>query len=206
MTTAVIAIGSIAQLVAWWLVSSRGRSLWTTLGPVLAVVGVLALLVGRPALAGDEPVWLVCASGLIVGVSLFVATRVFVAIVAPRWSTFDRQARTLYRAGDEGVPAHAVLAAGAVAAGEELFWRGLTQEELKVRFGAAAAAAVVAWLGYVVVNLPSRNLAIAAGAVVGGAAWGALAWWSAGVLASIACHATWTALMLARPPVSTGSA
>jgi membrane protease YdiL (CAAX protease family) len=206
MTTAVIAIGSVAQLVAWWLVSSRGRSLWTTLGPVLAVVGVLALLVGRPALAGDEPVWLVCAIGLIVGVSLFVATRVFVAIVAPRWSTFDRQARTLYRAGDEGVPAHAVLAAGAIAAGEELFWRGLTQEELKVRFGAAAAAAVVAWLGYVVVNLPSRNLAIAAGAIVGGAAWGALAWWSAGVLASIVCHATWTALMLARPPVSTGSA
>jgi hypothetical protein len=58
----------------------------------------------------------------------------------------------------------------------------------------------------VVVNLPSRNLAIAAGAIVGGAAWGALAWWSAGVLASIVCHATWTALMLARPPVSTGSA
>jgi membrane protease YdiL (CAAX protease family) len=206
MTTAVIAIGSMAQLVAWWLVSSRGRSIWTTLGAVLAVAGVLALLVGRPPLAGDQPVWLASAVGLIVGVSLFVATRVFVAVVAPRWSTFDQQARAIYRAGDEGIRAHAVLAAGAVAAGEELFWRGLTQEELKTRFGAAAAGAVVAWLGYVVVNLPSRNLAVAAGAVVGGAAWGVLAWWSAGVLASTVCHATWTALMLARPPVSTGAA
>jgi membrane protease YdiL (CAAX protease family) len=206
MTAAVIAVGSLAQLVAWWLVSSRERSIWTTLAPALAVAGALAVVVGRPALAGDQPAWLVTAVGLIVGLSLFVATRVFISIVAPRWSTFDRHARAIYRAGDEGIPAHAVLAAGAVAVGEELFWRGLTQQELAAWFGAAAAGAVVAWLGYVVVNLPSRNLAIVAGAVVGGAAWGILAWWSAGVLASIACHASWTALMLARPPVSTGSA
>jgi membrane protease YdiL (CAAX protease family) len=205
VTTAVIVIGSLAQLVAWWLVSSKGGSIWKTLAPVLAVAGVLALLVGRPPLTGDVPVWLVSAVGVFVGVSLFVATRVFVVVVAPRWSTFDRHARTLY-GEHEGTPAHAVLAAGVIAAGEELFWRGLTQEELNARLGAAAAAAFLAWLGYVIVNLPSRNLAIAAGAVVGGAAWGVLAWWSAGVLASIVCHSTWTALMLARPPVVIGSA
>jgi membrane protease YdiL (CAAX protease family) len=206
MTAAVIALGSLAQLVAWWLVSSRDKSIWTTLAPVLALGGAVALVVGRPPLAGDAAAWLVTAVGLIVGVSLFVATRVFVSIVAPRWSTFDRHARAIYRARDEGTPPHVVLAAGAVAVGEELFWRGLTQHELTAWFGAAVAGAAVAWLGYVIVNLPSRNLAIMAGAVVGGAAWGILAWWSAGVLASIACHSSWTALMLARPPVSAESA
>jgi membrane protease YdiL (CAAX protease family) len=202
---AVIVLGVVAQVVAWWAIASRGSSIWSTLAPVLAVAGALAVVVGKPALAGRERVWLVLVVGFAVGTVLFVATRVFIAIVAPRWERFDRHSRAIYAAGGRDTPAHAVLAAGAVAIGEELFWRGLTQEELAARIGTAAAAAVVAWLGYVVVNLPSRNLAIIAGAVVGGAAWGALAWWSAGVLASVACHATWTALMLARPPIASAT-
>jgi membrane protease YdiL (CAAX protease family) len=53
----------------------------------------------------------------------------------------------------------------------------------------------------VAVNLPSGNLAIIAGAVVGGAVWSALAWWTGGALASIVCHAIWTALILGFPVV-----
>jgi membrane protease YdiL (CAAX protease family) len=52
----------------------------------------------------------------------------------------------------------------------------------------------------VVANVPSRSLPIVAGALVGGAVWGALAWWSGGVLAPLASHILWTGLMLARPP------
>jgi membrane protease YdiL (CAAX protease family) len=204
MTVAVIVLGAIAQVVAWWLISARGASIWTTLAPVLAVSGGLALIVGRPALAGREPVWSVVAVGIAAGLALFVATRVFVAVVAPRWRTFGRDSRAIYRAGDEAVPANAVLAAGAVAVGEELFWRGLVQQELASWIGVVGAAAVLAWLGYVLVNAVSRNLAIVAGALVGGAVWGALAWWSAGVLASMTCHGAWTAMMLARPPVDPG--
>jgi membrane protease YdiL (CAAX protease family) len=48
--------------------------------------------------------------------------------------------------------------------------------------------------------VPSRSLPIVAGALVGGALWGALAWWSGGVLAPLASHILWTGLMLARPP------
>ena len=65
---------------------------------------------------------------------------------------------------------------------------------------AAGAAAVAAWLGYVVANISSRCLPIVAGAVVGGALWAGLAWWSGGVLASLASHILWTGLMLALPP------
>ena len=64
-----------------------------------------------------------------------------------------------------------------------------------------ALAAVVALLAFVVANLASRNLAIAAGAVVGGAVWVALAWWTGGVLAPLACHIVWTGMMIAFPVV-----
>ena len=60
-------------------------------------------------------------------------------------------------------------------------------------------AAVLAWVAFVLANLPSANLAIAAGAVVGGAVWVALAWWTGGVLASLACHIVWTGMMVAFP-------
>jgi membrane protease YdiL (CAAX protease family) len=62
--------------------------------------------------------------------------------------------------------------------------------------------AVVAWLGYVAMNAASGSLPFIAGAVVGGAVWGGLAWWTGGIAAGLASHGVWTALMLARPPAS----
>jgi membrane protease YdiL (CAAX protease family) len=53
-----------------------------------------------------------------------------------------------------------------------------------------------------VVNAASGSLPLVAGAVVGGAVWGGLAGWSGGIVASLASHGVWTALMLARPPAS----
>ena len=84
--------------------------------------------------------------------------------------------------------------------GEELFWRGFFQGQLASSLeGRTALAAVLAWIAFMLANLPSANLAIAAGAVVGGAAWVALAWWTGGVLASLACHIVWTGMMIAFP-------
>ena len=82
---------------------------------------------------------------------------------------------------------------------EELFWRGLFQGRL-AQATTAAAAAAIAWLGYIVANVASHSLPIVAGAIVGGAVWGVLAWWSGGVLASLASHILWTGLMLLLPP------
>ena len=93
----------------------------------------------------------------------------------------------------------ALVAALVVEVGEELFWRGLVQGQIASGSGPVAGY-VLAWLAYVAANLPSRNLAIVAGAVVGGAVWGALALWTGGVLACIVCHAVWTELMIAFPP------
>ena len=86
--------------------------------------------------------------------------------------------------------------------GEELFWRGLFQGHLVSALdGRAGWASVVAWGAFVLANLASLNLAIAAGAIVGGATWVALAWWTGGVLAPLACHVVWTGLMVAFPVV-----
>jgi hypothetical protein len=62
--------------------------------------------------------------------------------------------------------------------------------------------AAAAWFGYVAVNAASGSLPFLAGAIVGGAVWTGLAWWSGGIVAGLTSHAVWTALMLARPPSS----
>ena len=84
--------------------------------------------------------------------------------------------------------------------GEELFWRGIAYRVGVETAATAGVAAIAVCLLYVVANVPSRSLPIVAGALVGGAVWGALAWWSGGVLAPLASHILWTGLMLARPP------
>jgi hypothetical protein len=63
------------------------------------------------------------------------------------------------------------------------------------------AAGISAWVLYVAANAVSGSVPIVLGALVSGAAWTALASLTGGVLASVACHIVWTALMVAVPPV-----
>jgi membrane protease YdiL (CAAX protease family) len=158
-------------------------------------------VVAGPALSAEVSVPLALGIGVVVGAALYAATFVFVRLVGPRWRALDAQARTLYAQRSRLSAPLAIAAAGIAAVGEELFWRGLVVDWAKDALGANLEAGVVTWVGYVVVNGFSANLAIVAGAVVGGAVWTALAIWSGGVLASIACHACWTGLMLARPVI-----
>jgi membrane protease YdiL (CAAX protease family) len=201
MVPAVLVLGALAQAVAWVIVASGRGSVWTTVGAVNVVAGVAAVAVVPPALAGRVGVSWAVGLGLVAGLALYAATAAFISIVGPRWPAFTRDARAIYRNRDDAAPRSALLAAGIVAMGEELFWRGATQTELARRLSDAGLAALATLVAYVLVDAPSRNLAIVAGAVVGGAVWGGLAWWSAGVLASVLAHATWTVLMLARPVV-----
>lgn len=203
MIATLMLLGSLAEGVAWWSVSRRGRSVWTAMTPALATLGVLALLTGRPALSQDRSPELAAAVGLGAGVVLFVATRLFFAVVAPRWRAFRVQSVRIY-GHRAALPLGAVLllSVGLAVPGEELFWRGLVLPELERTLGAGGWGPVVAWAAFVAANVPSLNLAIVAGAVVGGAAWVGLAAWSGGVLAALVCHVGWTALMLLFPPVT----
>jgi membrane protease YdiL (CAAX protease family) len=201
MVPAVLIGGAVAEAAAWWAVSKKGVSVWIAMGLVLPAIGVAALLVRTPNLSPDVSPGLSAAAGLLTGVALYFATRAFVAVVGS-WRTFRRHAEALY-AKQAGLPVAAavLLAAVALAPGEELFWRGMLQPKLAEAFDARTVGALVAWVASVAANLPSRNLAIIAGAVVGGAVWTAMAWWTGGVLAPVVCHSAWTSLMVGFPVV-----
>lgn len=202
MNLALMLLGLVVEGAAWWWISSRGASVWSTMTPVLAGMGFVALLTGRPEVAEDVTPLTATGVGLAAAVTLYLATRAFVAVVSPRWNAFREQSVAMYgRRGTRSIGSVVALSALLMVPGEELFWRGLFLSELQVRLDGVGMAAALAWAGFLVANAPSRNLAIVTGAAVGGAVWVALAVWSGGVLAGLVSHVGWTALMLALPPL-----
>ncbi|MEO8476151.1 MAG: CPBP family glutamic-type intramembrane protease [Actinomycetota bacterium] len=200
MRAAVIVAGTIAEIVGWWVVSRRGRDVWRVMPWVLGSMGIAAVLVAPVTWSGDD---LAPARALAVGVScglgLYLGTRVFVWL-ASRWSPFRRDVVEKYReAGSVALATSMVLSLVVMVPSEELFWRGLVQGELAAAATAGVAAGAT-WFVYVAENVQSRSLPIVAAAIVGGALWGGLAWWSGGVLASLGSHILWTGLMLLLPP------
>jgi membrane protease YdiL (CAAX protease family) len=200
MDAALAVAGFCAEATAWWMVS-RGASVWASVTPTLGAIGVVAVLAGAPPFSSEVDPARALAAGAGSGVALYAATRAFVSLAAPRWALLRRDALAIYerRGGLALAPALALAVAVGVV-GEELFWRRLVQLGLAGSLDGLAAAAVT-WLAFVVANAPSRNLAIVAGAVVGGAVWAALCWWTGGVGASLASHAVWTGLMIALPAI-----
>ena len=129
MRTVVLVAGFIAEVVAWSLVA-RGRNVWTTMTPVLATMGVVALVVGPIAWSPDVSPGVALAVGLGLGVLLYVATRIAMVVMS-RWSTFRRHSLEMYRKqGGLSLGIALALSIALSVPGEELFWRGLFQGEL----------------------------------------------------------------------------
>jgi membrane protease YdiL (CAAX protease family) len=80
----------------------------------------------------------------------------------------------------------------AVAAGEELFWRGFVQ---------ARAGLLVATLGYALVLVWGRKLVLLVAALVCGATWGALFAWRDALVAPIVSHVLWDLAIMVYLPV-----
>ncbi len=201
MIFALMAVGAAGVVLVWRLVAAGRVTIWAGQAILFAAAGSAALATSRVNLS--PRVWwtwaLLVGSGA--GLVLYAATLAFVAVVG-RWPPFERHVDQIYdqRRG-LSLPAALLLAAAVVAPGEELFWRGLFQGRLAGASGWLVAA-LVTWAVYVVANAASGSLPILAAAVVSGAAWGALALWTHGVLASLVCHSAWTALMVAAPPAT----
>jgi len=201
-----VVAGLVVTMLGWRLVNKRGRDVWITIPPMLGGLGVASLLLWSrvPAPtpgASDPPTTLgALVIGALSGLLLYGATLVFVAL-AEHVPAFARQTALAYqRAGATDPRRELLLSLLLAVPGEELFWRGITYRVGADTLTTVAIAAVATCFLYVVANLPSRSLPIIAGALVGGALWGALAWWTGGVLAPLASHILWTGLMLARPP------
>jgi len=199
MQVAVILAGTIAELVGWHLIATGRCDVWKLMPPVLGVMGLAALIVRPPLAAADTAALNALVVGMGSGVALYLGTRVFVWL-ASRWAPFRRDVADQYgQAGEVTIARSLVLSLAIMVPSEELFWRGLVQFRAE-EATTAATAALFAWVSYIGANAASRSLPILAGAVVGGALWGGLAWWSGGVLASLASHILWTGLMLVLPP------
>jgi membrane protease YdiL (CAAX protease family) len=201
MDAAVVVGGILLEATAWWVVAFRRGDVWRVTVPALTVLGIVALLTRPPWSPEVEP-FVAALVGLATGVLLYLATRVFVVVIRP-WRTFRRHAISMYeRQGDRSLGSALLLSIALSAPGEELFWRGLVQPGFASALGGRAGlAAVLGWAAFVAANLPSANLAIVAGAVVGGATWTGLGWWCGGALAPMLSHAVWTSLMLSFPVV-----
>lgn len=192
----------VAVAVAWFAIRSRPTALWVVNGILLPVLGGLSILTGVVRGSGElDPAW-AAFLGLTAGLGLYAATAAFMA-VAGRWPPLARHTSALYESRSHvSLPAAVLVSALLVAPGEELVWRGVVLEVVRDGLGSSAwLAGLLAWVGYVAANAASGSVPIVLGAVVGGAAWSLLAVLTGGVLASIACHAVWTALMVAFPPV-----
>jgi membrane protease YdiL (CAAX protease family) len=194
-------VGMIAVALAWLVIRSRPVSLWVVNGALMPVLGSASLLTGvvegsrlRAGLG-----WAVFL-GLAAGAGLYAATAAFMA-VAGRWPPLARHTAALYESREDvALPVAIAVSALLVVPGEELLWRGVVLETLQA-WCAAPLAAALSWAAYVAANAVSGSVPIILGAVVGGAAWTALAALTGGVVASIACHVVWTGLMVAFPPV-----
>ena len=199
MQAVVITAGLIVEMVGWWFVSSRGRDVWTLMPFVLGGMGVAAVLARRPVWVDGVSPGAALAVGVGSGLVLYLATRAFVW-TANHWEPFRRDVAKEYgEAGTVSRERSLALSLIVMVPAEELFFRSLVQGHLGT-VTAAATAAALTLLAYIVANATSRSLPILAGALVGGALWGALVWWSGGVLASLGSHILWTGAMLAFPP------
>jgi len=199
-----MALGGLAQIWAWRLVAVRYLSIWTATVPALVACGAAALISDRVALSPNVSVPVATIGGLAAGFALFAATRGFLAVTASS-PTLRRASREVYQEqGSLPTPLALIVSVGLAVPGEELFWRGLFQGRASQVFGSFGGV-LLTWGSYLVVNATSGLPALVAGALVGGAVWGALAWWTHGVLAPLLCHGVWTGLMVARPPVRRGA-
>jgi membrane protease YdiL (CAAX protease family) len=202
MTLALVVVGVVGVGLGWMLIRHGHGSVWSVMGVLYAGLGSLALAADDIPLSPRVDPLTSTAVGAGAGLILHAATGLFLRAIRG-WEAFQRDAREVYRRrrGRVPLPLALLIAVGVVAAGEELFWRGLVQARLADSVDEETAA-FVGWMAYVVANMASWSLSIIAAAVVGGAFWAGLAVWSGGVLPAFLCHAVWTGLMLALPPIA----
>ena len=199
MRAAVLVVGVLVQVVVWRLVVRGRLPFWPATATTFALIGNASLLAGDPTCCRRQEFPVALGVGVASGLVFYAATRLVVDL-ATRQPVLDRAVVDLYRRSRE-TSFVTVLALTLVVAvpGEELFWRGFLLPELRDATGSVTGA-ILTWATAVGVSVAWASPPLLAGTVVGGALWTLLATWSGGVLAPMASHLVWTALMLVWPP------
>lgn len=197
---ALAAVGPVVHAALWAVVRWRRVPLVAASGITMAVLGASAAVIGPVAASRRFDPLVAAGIGLATGVALYGATVAFMT-VARRIPAVAGHTEALYGEGASRSMA-AVLAVSILVSvpGEELLWRGVVLGVLGRSLGSAGLAAALCWAAFVAINAISGRIPIILGAVVGGAVWTAVAWWTGGIVAPIVSHAAWTALMILFPP------
>ena len=199
MRAAVLVVGVLVQVVAWRLEVRGKLPFWPATATTFGLIGIASLVAGDPSWCRDKEFGVASAVGVASGLVLYAATRVVVAL-ATRLPVLHGSVVDLYRRAREiGFVTVLALTLLVAVPGEELFWRGFLLPELRDAVGSVTGA-ILTWAAAAGVAAAWASPPLLAGAVVGGALWTALAAWSGGVLAPIASHVVWTAMMLVWPP------
>ena len=199
MRAAVLVVGVLVQVVVWRLVVRGRLPFWPATATTFALIGIASLLAGDPSWCRRQEFPVASGVGVASGLVFYAATRLVVDL-ATRRPVFERAVVDLYRRSRETRFVTVLVLTLLIAVpGEELFWRGFLLPELRDATGSVTGA-ILTWAAAVGVSAVWASPPLLAGAVVGGALWTVLAIWSGGVLAPIASHLVWTALMLVWPP------
>lgn len=187
--TGLAVIGAAILGFAGWVVLFRRRSddiwprTWVIAGVLIAYsVAVLGALGELSDVVG--PVGLVeVAVGLVVGAAWLVATHVGHAVLCRIFPSFVAQVRDLYGLGADDPAARVVGPIIAMAAAEELLFRGVIQ---------GLAGMIAGVVVYTAVQFVERKWALALAALLGGIVWGGLFEVTGGLVAPVVAHALWT--------------
>lgn len=126
------------------------------------------------------------AVGGAVGATWLAATHIGHAVLCRMIPAFEAQVRDLYRLGDGDSVARMVGPVVAMGVAEELLFRGVIQ---------GAAGLVGGVIAYTAVQVVERKWALGLAALLGGTVWGALFWWTGGLVAPIVAHVLWTSTL-----------
>ncbi|MFW5998408.1 MAG: CPBP family intramembrane glutamic endopeptidase [Halanaerobiaceae bacterium] len=88
-----------------------------------------------------------------------------------------------------------------IGPGEEIFWRGLLQKQLGIKYSPLFSFLMVT-IGYTLVHFLTGSLVLAGAAAAAGLFWGVIYWHQQSLWMVIISHAVWDVLILILMPIS----
>lgn len=187
----ILVAGLFLALGVWcFLFLPPRRGLWTrtwVAAPILTAYAVGALAAEDRLADVVGPITpFALGLGLGVGGAWLIATHIGHAVLCRLFPSFLAQINDLYAIRDRNRLWFTVGAVVMMGVAEEVFFRGFVQD----RVGLIAALAA-----YTAVQAVERKWALGLAALLGGAVWGLLFWWSGGLLAPVVAHVLWTGML-----------
>jgi CAAX protease family protein len=187
LAVAVVAMGSMFAFGRQWF--------WLRALIAGTVIGAFGAMAQRHRL-GDflRPTLVDVTIGVVSAALLYLVFRVGDRLLAHVAPVLSRQVGDLYRLRAEARPGAILAMIAAVAACEEIFWRGFVQARTGLLLATVAYALVLVW---------ERKLVLILAALICGATWGGLFAWRDTLVAPVLSHVLWDLAIMVFLPVRT---